>query len=147
MLLMILDIVTCLLYSPHRRPTMNQVHRRYLVEFSAALIAYMIVLVGSIKLLGMYGDTAWRYPLALAPVLPAAAALLAFVRFFRRVDELEQRMHLEGLAFAFGASALATFAYGFLEGAGFPHLNWTFVWPVMGLFWGVGNALARHRYR
>jgi hypothetical protein len=126
---------------------MNPVHRRYTIEFSAALICYLIVLVGSIKLLGSYGETAWRYPLALSPVLPASAALFAFVRFYRRVDELEQRMHLEGLAFAFGASALATFAYGFLEGAGFPHLNWTFVWPVMGAFWGIGNVLARRRYR
>ena len=124
-----------------------KVHRRYAIEFSAALICYAIVLVGSIKLLGLYGETAWRYPLALSPVLPASAALLAFVRFFRAVDELEQRMHLESLAFAFGASALATFAYGFLEGAGFPHLNWTFVWPVMAMFWGVGNVLARRRYR
>ena len=126
---------------------MNQVHRRYAIEFSAALLCYAIVLVGSIKLLGSYGETAWRYPLALSPVFPALAALIAFLRFFRCVDELEQRMHLEGLAFAFGASALATFAYGFLEGAGFPHLNWTFVWPVMAMFWCVGNVLARNRYR
>jgi hypothetical protein len=124
-----------------------KVYGRYAIEFSAALICYVIVLVGSIKLLGLYGETAWRYPLALSPVLPALAALLAFVRFFRAVDELEQRMHLEGLAFAFGASALATFAYGFLEGVGFPHLNWTFVWPVMAMFWGIGNVLARKRYR
>ena len=82
-----------------------------------------------------------------SPMIPASAALIAFIRFFRGVDELEQRMHLEGLAFAFGASALATFAYGFLEGAGFPHLNWTFVWPVMALFWIVGGVLARSRYR
>lgn len=126
---------------------MNQVHRRYSIEFTAALIVYMIALVVSIKLLGSYGETVWRYPLAVFPVLPACAALVAFLRFFRGVDELEQRMLLEGLAFAFGASALATFAYGFLEGAGFPHLNWTFVWPVMGTFWGVGNVLARRRYR
>ena len=126
---------------------MNQVHRRYAIEFSAALLFYTIVLVGSIKLLGSYGETAWRYPLALFPVLPASAALVAFLRFFRGVDEMEQRMHLESLAFAFGASALATFAYGFLEGAGFPHLNWTFVWPVMAMCWGVGNVLARNRYR
>jgi hypothetical protein len=126
---------------------MNQVHRRYAIEFSAALLCYAIVLVGSIKLLGSYGETTWRYPLALSPVLPASAALVAFLRFFRGVDEMEQRMHLESLAFAFGASALATFAYGFLEGAGFPHLNWTFVWPVMAMFWGVGNVLARNRYR
>ena len=126
---------------------MNQVHRRYAIEFSAAMIVYVIVLVGSIKLLGVYGETGWRYPLALSPVVPAALALFAFVRFFRRVDEMEQRMHLEGFAFAFGASALVTFAYGFLEGAGFPHLNWTFVWPVMAISWGVGNVLARNRYR
>jgi hypothetical protein len=125
----------------------NRVHRRYAIEFSAAFICYAVVLVGSIKLLGTYGDTQWRYPLALSPLLPAAAALFAFVRFFRRVDELEQRMYLEGFAFAFGASALATFGYGFLEGAGFPHLNWTFVWPVMATFWAIGNIVARKRYR
>ena len=124
-----------------------KVHKRYAIEFSTSMIGYGIVLAGSIKLLGSYGETAWRYPLALSPVLPALAVLVAFVRFFRAVDELEQRMHLEGLAFAFGASALATFAYGFLEGVGFPHLNWTFVWPVMVMFWGIGNALARRRYR
>ena len=68
---------------------MNQVHRRYAIEFSAALLCYAIVLVGSIKLLGSYGETAWRYPLALSPVLPASAALVAFLRFFRGVDEME----------------------------------------------------------
>jgi|SRR5690349_20771282 len=124
-----------------------KVHARYAFEFSAGMICYMLVLVVSIKLLGIYGETAWRYPLVLSPVLPAAVTLVTFIRFFRRVDELEQRMYLEGFAFAFGASALATFAYGFLEGAGFPHLNWTFVLPVMVLFWGLGNALARRRYR
>jgi hypothetical protein len=80
-------------------------------------------------------------------VLPALALLLAFVRFFRQMDELQRRIQLESFAFAFGASALATFAYGFLEGAGFPHLNWTFVWPVMGASWILGQALARRRYR
>jgi hypothetical protein len=126
---------------------MTQAHRRYAIEFSAAMVGYIIVLVGSIRMLGSLGETAWRYPLAASPILPAAAALWAFIRFFRGVDELEQRMHLEALAFAFGGSALATFAYGFLEGAGFPHLNWTFVWPVMAAFWGAGNFLARRRYR
>ena len=56
-----------------------KVHKRYVIEFSAAMVFYLIVLVGSIKLLGSYGDTAWRYPLVLSPMVPAAAALLAFV--------------------------------------------------------------------
>src|ERR1051325_7417081 len=97
-----------------------KVHKRYAIEFSAAMVCYVIVLVGSIRLLGTYGETAWRYPLALPPILQALGALIAFVRFFRALDELEQRMQLEGFAFAFGASALVTFSYGFLEGAGFP---------------------------
>ena len=121
--------------------------RRYVIEFSAALLGYAVVLFGSISLLHHYGHTAWRYPLALSPMLPAAAALVAFLRFFRGQDELQQRIHLEALAFAFGTSALATFAYGFLEGAGFPHLNWTFVWPVMGTCWAIGSLLATRRYR
>lgn len=125
----------------------KRIHLRYALELSAAFVCYAVVLVASIKLLGVYGDTGWRYALALSPMLPATAALYTFIRFFRRVDELEQRMYLESLAFAFGASALATFAYGFLEGAGFPHLNWTFVWPVMSAFWGIGTILAKRRYR
>jgi hypothetical protein len=127
--------------------TLRAAHRRYTIEFSAAMLAYMAVLFGSLTLLGRLGDTAWRYPLALSPVLPALALLLAFVRFFRQMDELQRRIQLESFAFAFGASALATFAYGFLEGAGFPHLNWTFVWPVMGVSWMLGQLLARRRYR
>ena len=119
---------------------------RFATEFLAALICYLVVLVGSIKLLGTYGETGWRYPLALSPMLPASVALFVFIRFFHAVDELEQRIQLESLAFAFGASAL-TFAYGFLEGAGFPHHNWTLVWPVMGMFWFIGSVMARRRYR
>lgn len=125
----------------------KRIQLRYGLEFSAAFMCYAVVLVASVKLLGVYGNTGWRYALALSPMLPATAALYTFIRFFRRVDELEQRMYLESFAFAFGASGLATFAYGFLEGAGFPHLNWTFVWPVMSAFWGIGNILAKRRYR
>src|SRR5579871_3468572 len=101
--------------------TIQKVQRRYAIEFSAALAAYMLVLVGSISLLHKYGESFWRYPLALSPILPTVGLLLVFVRFFRGIDELGKRVQLEALAFGFGASALTTFAYGFLEGAGFPH--------------------------
>src|SRR5258708_1311303 len=139
-----LDIMKCMLYYPE---AMNVIHRRYVLELTAALASYAIVLVGSIKLLGYCGKTVWRYPVALAPVLPALTIVFVFLRLFRGVDELEQRIHLEALAFAFAGSAVATFAYGFLENAGFPRLNWTFVWPVMCVFWIVGGAIARYRYR
>ena len=36
---------------------MNRVHRRYALELLITFVLYLIVLVGSIKLLGIYGDT------------------------------------------------------------------------------------------
>ena len=127
--------------------SLQHIRRRYQFEFVVALGSYLLVLWASISLLGRYRETAWRYPLVLAPVLPAVGMLFAVLRYLRGIDELERRIQLEALAFAFGASAIATFAYGFLEGAGWPHLNWTFVWPVMGTFWIAGVVLARRRYR
>ena len=54
---------------------------------------------------------------------------------------------LEALAIAFGATAAITFCYGFLEHVGLPHINWWFVWPVMGASWILANMYAERRYR
>jgi hypothetical protein len=45
------------------------------------------------------------------------------------------------------ATGLVTFAYGFLEGAGLPHLNPTFVLPMMALAWAAGLAALMLRSR
>jgi len=49
--------------------------------------------------------------------------------------------------FAVAATGLVTFAYGFLEGAGLPHLNWTLVLPLMVALWGIGVLAVALRYR
>jgi hypothetical protein len=134
--------------SVHEEEAMEQKRtRRGLLEFYGALSAYALVLAGSVWLLNSSRDAAWRIPVALAPVVPAVLMVLAFVREFGRMDELQQRIHSEGLAFGFGGALVTTFGYGFLEFVGFPHLNWIFVWPVMMAFWGIGIARARRRYR
>ena len=46
----------------------------------------------------------------------------AFVRFLGRMDELQRRIHLEALGFAFGATAILTFAFGLMENAGLPRV-------------------------
>jgi hypothetical protein len=45
------------------------------------------------------------------------------------------------------ATGLVTFGYGFLEGVGLPHLNSTFVLPLMAVLWGAGFAGLTLRYR
>jgi hypothetical protein len=81
------------------------------------------------------------------PPSATVLALWAFVRLFRRVDELHRRMQVEALAFAFGGTALCVISYGFLETAGFEPVSAWWVWVVMALLWFVGLRLARWRYR
>ena len=88
----------------------------------------------------------WRYAVAVLPMIPVGFVLRDWLRMFRRSDELEQRIALESIAFAFGATALLTFTYGLLQLAGLPDINWLFVWAVMGSCWIAGGGLARRRW-
>ena len=120
--------------------------RAYTRELGLAMAAYVIVVLVSIKLVGGL-DQPIKTLVALTPLVPATLALFAYLRFLSRMDELGRRIQLEALAFGFGAAGMLTFAYGFLENAGFPQLSYVFVFPLMIALWGVGGAIASYRYR
>jgi hypothetical protein len=120
--------------------------RTYTRELGLAMAAYVIVVLVSIKLVGSL-EQPIKTLVALAPLVPAALALSAYLRFLSRMDELARRIQLEALAFGFGAAGMLTFAYGFLENAGFPHLSYLWVFPLMIGLWGIGGAIASYRYR
>lgn len=128
---------------------MDKAGKTYLVQFVGAMSAYVIVLTASVLTLRSYPDpdAAWRIPVALLPVIPAIVLILVFVRHLRRMDELQRSIQLEALAIGFGGTAVLTFGYGFLQGVGFPLLNWTFVFPLMIGLWGIGVAIAGRRYQ
>jgi hypothetical protein len=117
------------------------------IEFGLAMLAYLMVLVGSVTVLQANPTAPWRYIVAVLPVAPAALTLSIFIRALSRMDELHKRIQLQAFAFSLGATALLTFGYGFLEGVGMPHLSWTFVLPLMAILWGVGTAIFTIRYR
>jgi hypothetical protein len=123
--------------------------KRYYYEMGAALALYSVVLMASILLLLRLQEASivLRTVITLAPVIPAALMCWAIVRQLRRLDEMHLRIQFEALGFAFAASALLTFSYGFLENVGAPHLPWLWVWPVMGLMWIIGLQVARRRYQ
>lgn len=126
---------------------MKQATKRYVIEFTLAMIAYAIVLIISISIVNSIPSHIWwRIPIALAPVIPSGFIVFAFARFFRNLDELQQKIHLNALAFAFAGTALLTFSYGFLENVGFPVINWLFVWPLMNLLWGLGAFFASRKF-
>ncbi len=111
-----------------------------------AFIIYSGLLAGVITVMQTYPDAPWRYPVAITPMIPWVFTVGAYVRYFRRMDELHQRMALEAFAFAFAGTALLTFTYGFLDFAGLPRINWWFVWPVMAALWIIGGFVARKRW-
>src|SRR5439155_25775146 len=104
--------------------------RTYTRELGLAMAAYVIVVLVSIKLVGGL-DQPIKTLVALTPLIPAALALFAYLRFLARMDELGRRIQLEALAFGFGAAGMLTFAYGFLENAGFLQLSYIWVFPTM----------------
>jgi hypothetical protein len=118
----------------------------YTREFGLSMAAYVVSLPVSLALLDKV-DQPLKAVVALIPLIPAGFALVAYLRFLRRMDELGRRIQLEALAFAFGAAGMLTLAYGFLENAGFPQLSYIWVFPTMIALWGIGGAIASYRYR
>ncbi len=125
---------------------MNTAARTYVIEFGGAMAAYVIVLIASILLIQANPEAPWRVPLAVAPVVPAIFALAAFLHYLRRMDELQRKIQLEGIGLSFAATAILTFAYGFLENVGFPRVGLIWILPLMVMLWGLGTAIAARRY-
>jgi hypothetical protein len=117
------------------------------IEFGLSLLAYLMVLVGSVTVVRANPDADWRYYVALLPLAPAGFVIWLFVRALSGFDEHQKRIQMQAFGFSLGAAALITFGYGFLEGAGMPHLSWTYVLPLMALLWGAGTAFFTWRYR
>ena len=120
--------------------------RAYARELLVAMAAYVVAVLVTVKLTPDV-DPVLRVPFVLIPLIPSAFALRAYLRFLGRMDELGRRIQLEALAIGFGAAGMLTFAYGFLENAGFPQLSYVFVFPLMIFLWGIGGAVASRRYQ
>jgi hypothetical protein len=117
------------------------------IQFGFAILAYLMVLVGSVTVVQANPEVPWKYYVAVLPVIPAALVIWLTVRALGRLDEVQKRTQMQALGFSMVATGLFTFGYGFLEGVGMPHLNSTFVLPLMAVFWGLGTAGLALRYR
>ena len=61
------------------------------IEFGLAMLAYLMVLVGSITLLQANPGAKWRYVVAVLPLVPAALTLWIFVRALSRYSGYNER--------------------------------------------------------
>jgi hypothetical protein len=122
--------------------------RRYLIEFGGASALYAVLLILSIVALKSIPQTsALRVPLAVLPMVGGVLIVVAVVRQLGRIDELQRRTLLEAIAIAFAGTGVITFAYGFLQGVGFPQVSWLAIWPIMATLWALGSFVSFRRYR
>ena len=112
---------------------------KYVSLLCLGLIAYAGVLVAAqLRLAQGVDDGAIEVLLSVLPMLPALFICGVVVTGIRDMDELQRKVQFEALALAFAGTALITFTYGFLEGAGFPKLSMFVVWPLMAGLWVIG---------
>lgn len=117
------------------------------IQFGLAILAYLMVLVGTAVTVSANPNVDWKYVVAFLPAVPAGIVIWLTVRALSRLDEVQKRTQMQAIGFALAATALITFGYGFLEGAGLPHLNWSWVLPLITALWGVGLAGLALKYR
>ena len=124
--------------------------RRYFTELFLWLALYAVLLIASLAVLDRHLVT-WmpaRIVVGLVPMVAAFGVLNLYMRRYRAQDELKQKIMAEGIMFGFGATAILTFSYGFLQRtADFPELSYFFVWPVLAFSWVIGEWIACRRYR
>jgi hypothetical protein len=123
---------------------------RYAVALSVWIAVYAVLLFGSLSLIdrNVIDWFPMRVVVGLTPMVAAFGILNLVMREYRAGDELQQKIVAEGIMFAFGATAILTFSYGFLQRTvGAPGLSYFWVWAVLASMWAVGNFIARQHYK
>ena len=113
----------------------------------ASSVVYVVAVFGTSGLVENSVPGVGQILLALIPLAPALFMVYYAVEAVRAADELERRIHLEGLAFGFVGAGVTVVTVALLQTAGFPDLRWIWVWTVMMVFWVAGLFLAFFRYR
>jgi hypothetical protein len=111
-------------------------------------VALAVLLAAAFAMVRTPRGAPLRLVFAGVEALAYAWIILPTVRSIRRLDELEQRMHLEAIAAAFAFTAVIVTASGFFHHAGLPAVEWSaWIWPCMAVLWGVALAVVARRYR
>ena len=112
--------------------------------------AWFIAWIGARIVLESPSVPTWaRVAAALAPAPIAGMALLTIMRGARELDELERRIQIEALAFAFVLAVLLLMTLGLMELAiTLNRDDWSYrhVWAMLPMLYFGGLVLARKRY-
>jgi hypothetical protein len=106
------------------------------------------LLVGTYLVSGRPRPDAAHLAAAIVPMIPLFGALGETYRTILDMDELQKRIHIEGLVLSLIATAAIVLSVGLLQMiAGFPLFTVFWLWvPICG-FYALGVHLGRRRYQ
>ena len=88
-----------------------------------ALIALFLILLVTPTLVTASQNHWWKYALVLIPLVPVFYMLRLELQNLARIDELQRKIQLEALVFAYNGAIALALIYGFLELAGLPKIT------------------------
>lgn len=114
-------------------------------DFAPAIIGYVAVTVAITIFVDFEGAGAWKYLVALLPIIPALWGVRAVGRNLARIDEMARTDLLTAMAIGFGLAMIAALTIGFLGIAGLDSTLWG-PWVIYGAGmagWAFGAARSR----
>jgi len=126
------------------------VMKRYRRRLAVAMIAYFLLLLGSLTLLcsgGLTGPLLWI--VAAAPAIPILGVLVVMGLYLKEEpDEFERMIHVESMLWGLGAVLGVSTVWGFLSNAGVvPAPPLFLMFPLFCLAWGFSQPFIRRRYQ
>lgn len=129
---------------------MNTAVKKYRNSLIIAFTAYGLALFGVNSYLSGTGADlpTWQMALlVLVPMIPVYLFARAVVEFSRSWDELQRRKAMDAVLVAFVVVGFGTFAYGFLEGVGFPKLDTIWILPMLLAVQGLAQIFVARKYQ
>jgi hypothetical protein len=111
------------------------------------LILYLGILAFSLHWIEVNPTSAWRYLVALAPMLPGIYIMLGVVRLIRKLDEMAQKILLEAAAISFVLTLVLTLSLGLLGMAGLQQPNAVYISLFMVVTALLGKLLISGKYQ
>lgn len=117
-------------------------------QFSLWMTGYVVAIAaGAILVSPPARPDAAHLAAALIPLIPLGFALTQTYRMIRAMDELQRRIHVEGLLISLIGTCAIVLGVGLLQMiAGLPTFTVFWLWIPICILYAVGVAAARRRY-
>lgn len=124
--------------------------RRYLRRFFPTMIAYVVVLAASLRIIRAYdpkGPLLWL--LGVAPAIPVMGVIAVMgLYLMEETDEFQRTVLVQSMLWGIGITLGLGTAWGFLENVGaIAHFPLYLIFPVFCGAFGLAQPFVRRRYQ